>query len=541
MSIGRLDGAERRRSLDRIRGGTVDVVVVGGGVVGAGAALDAASRGLTVALLEQDDWASGTSSRSSRLAHGGLRYLEQREFGLVHEALTERGLLLERLAPHLVRPVPFVFPLTRPLDRPYVGAGIAIYDALARVGRRTGGLPGHRHLSRSATRRLAPGLRDDTYTGAIGFFDAQIDDARHTVALVRTAAVHGALTVSRAAVTGFCRTDDRVTGVVAVDGESGEPFTVSAQVVIGATGVWSQHTRNLLRATAADVRSSSAGDETSGVRPSQGVHLVVAREAIALNAALITRTASSVLFLLPWGRHWLIGTTDTPWDGDLADPQPTEEDVEYLLGEANKWLARPLGRSDVLGSFAGLRPLLAGEPDDPDTTKLSREHAVTSPVPGYVDVAGGKYTTYRVMARDVVDEAVRQLPEAIRPGASRTHALPLVGAAGYADLWRQRHEVASAAGLPVAALVHLLRRHGDRYEDLLDLVAADPTLAEPLHPDAPYWRAEVVHAVQCEGARRVDDVLRRRTRLAVEVADGGESVLDDVRTLMTQAGAAPPD
>jgi len=545
MGVGRLDPAERRRSLDRIRGGTVDVVVVGGGVVGAGAALDAASRGLTVALLEKDDWASGTSSRSSRLAHGGLRYLEQREFGLVHEALTERGLLLERLAPHLVRPVPFVFPLTRAVDRPYVGAGIAIYDVLARVGRRTGGLPGHRHLSRKATARLAPGLRDDAFTGAIGFFDAQIDDARHTVALVRTAATHGALTVSRANVTGFLRTDERVTGVAVSDLESGESFTVSARVVIGATGVWSQQTRDLVRGVVSDTVADGSSDDVQSMRPSKGVHLVVDRDAIAMNAALIARTAHSVLFLLPWGRHWLVGTTDTAWDGALEDPQPTDADVDYLLAEANRWLARPLTRADVTGSFAGLRPLLTldgHDTDRPDTTKLSREHAVSSPLPGFVDVAGGKYTTYRVMARDVVDEAVRQLPEAMRPGPSRTQALPLVGAHGYAGLWRHRHQIAADRGLPVSAVVHLLRRHGDQYEDVLDLVAADASLAGLLHLDAPYWRAEVVHGVLAEGARTVTDVLHRRTRLAVEVADaGGPSVVDDVRALMISAGAAPPD
>jgi glycerol-3-phosphate dehydrogenase len=527
VSAGRLDPAERRRSLDRLRSSQLDVLVIGGGVVGAGAALDAASRGLTVGLLEKDDWASGTSSRSSRLAHGGLRYLEQREFALVHEALTERGLLLERLAPHLVRPVPFVFPLTRALDRPYVGAGIAIYDVLARVGRRTGGLPGHRHLSRSATLRLAPGLREDAFTGAVGFFDAQIDDARHTVALVRTAATHGALTVSRAQVEQFRRDDGRVVGVTALDRETGERFDVSAHVVVGATGVWTTHTRTLLdESVAADVR------------PSKGVHLVVDRDAIALNAALIARTTHSVLFLLPWGRHWLVGTTDTPWDGSLEDPEPTGDDIDYLLAEANKWLARPLRRDDVKGTFAGLRPLLAVDPDTvDDTTKLSREHAVSTPAPGFVDIAGGKYTTYRVMAKDVIDEAVRHLPEVLRPGPSRTHALPLVGAEGYAELWRRRHDIAADHDIPVGALVHLLRRHGDEYRRILQLAADDPMLGAPLHPEAPYWRAEVVHAVAAEGARTTDDVLRRRTRLAIEVADGGESVLDDVRHLMALAGA----
>ena len=276
------------------------------------------------------------------------------------------------------------------------------------------------------------------------------------------------------------------------------------------------------------------------VRPSKGVHLVVDRDAIALNAALIARTTHSVLFLLPWGRHWLVGTTDTPWDGSLEDPEPTEEDIDYLLAEANKWLARPLVRDDVEGTFAGLRPLLAVDPETvDDTTKLSREHAVSTPAPGFVDIAGGKYTTYRVMAKDVIDEAVRQLPEALRPGPSRTHALPLLGAEGYAALWRRRHDLASEQGLPVSALVHLLRRHGSEYRAILDLVASDPMLGAPLHPEAPYWRAEVVHAVAAEGARTAEDVLRRRTRLSIEVADGGDSVLDDVGHLMALAGLPP--
>ena len=266
MSAGRLDRAERARALSRLTEETLDVLVIGGGVVGAGAALDAASRGLTVGLLERRDWASGTSSRSSRLAHGGLRYLEQLEFGLVHQALTERGLLLDKLAPHLVRPVPFLLPLThRGWERPYVGTGVALYDMLSRVSRKGGALPSHRHLSRKATARLGPA--DPTaYTGAIGFFDAQIDDARHTLAVVRTAAAHGALVASQVEVTGFLRDGNTVAGVEALDRDTGQTVRIRARVVAGATGVWTSDTGALLGEEQTD-----AAARTASVLPSKGV------------------------------------------------------------------------------------------------------------------------------------------------------------------------------------------------------------------------------------------------------------------------------
>ena len=276
MSAGRLDRAERARALSRLTEETLDILVVGGGVVGAGAALDAASRGLTVGLLERRDWASGTSSRSSRLAHGGLRYLEQLEFGLVHQALTERGLLLDKLAPHLVRPVPFLLPLThRGWERPYVGTGVALYDMLSRVSRKGGALPSHRHLSRKATARLGPGLIPTAYTGAIGFFDAQIDDARHTLAVVRTAAAHGALVAPQVEVTGFLRDGNTVVGVEALDRDTGQTVRIRARVVAGATGVWTSDTRALLGEEPTD-----AAARTASVLPSKGVHLIVPRSSI---------------------------------------------------------------------------------------------------------------------------------------------------------------------------------------------------------------------------------------------------------------------
>jgi glycerol-3-phosphate dehydrogenase len=517
----RLGPADRPDSLRRLEGEPFDVLVVGGGVVGAGCALDAASRGLSVALLERGDWAIGTSSRSSRLAHGGLRYLEQLEFGLVREALAERGLLLDRLAPHLVRPVPFLLPLTRGWERPYLGAGVALYDALSRISRRGTALKGHRHLSRTSVQRLAPGLDVEGLVGAIGFHDAQIDDVRHTLAVVRTAAARGGVALSRLAVDGLVREDDRVVGVQAVDVETGRRVQARAGVVVVATGVWSDQLAGWL--------DRPATSET--VVPSVGVHLVVARAAIDVRTAVIARTATSVLFLLPWGDHWLVGTTDTPWEGDLDDPRPTDDDIVYLLEQASRWLTRPLTRDDVVGVYAGVRPLVAQAGDEQaGTTKISREHVVTRPAPGLVSVAGGKYTTYRVMAEDTIDVAAKELTVPV-PG-SRTAHVPLAGASGYRELWAVRERLAAEHALPPHVVAHLLRRHGDLARDVLALVDEDPALGRPLHPDAPYIAAEVVYAAAQEDARHLDDVLVRRTRLAQETRDGAVSVAPSAARLM---------
>ncbi len=520
MTSFRLSLDDRAESLRRLGTDELDVVVVGGGVVGAGAALDAATRGLTVALLERHDWASGTSSRSSRLAHGGLRYLEQFEFGLVREALGERGLLLERLAPHLVRAVPFILPLTRGWERPYLGAGVALYDALSRISRSGAPLKGHRHLSRKGVQRLSPGLSTDQITGAIGFYDAQIDDARHTLAVVRTAASRGALAVSGVQVTGLLRDEDRVVGVTGTDRESGASVQVRARVVLVAAGVWSDQVSAWLDRPA-----------PAAVVPSIGVHLVVPRAALDVGTAVIARTPSSVLFLLPWGDQWLIGTTDTEWDGDRDDPRATPQDVAYLLDQANRWLVRPLTVDDVVGVYAGLRPLVAAPGDDQgETAKLSREHVVGRPAPGLVTVAGGKYTTYRVMAADAVDVAVKELPEPVPP--SRTQFVPLAGAGGFREAWADREKIAASAGLDPAVVAHLLRRHGALTYEVLDLVSADPSLAERVHPESAYLAAELVHAAGHEDARHLDDLLVRRTRLALETKDGARSVADRVARLV---------
>jgi glycerol-3-phosphate dehydrogenase len=530
MSTDRLGPAERDAAAARMWATTpdspLDVLVVGGGVVGCGAALDAAARGLSVGLVEMRDLASGTSSRSSRLAHGGLRYLEQREFALVHEALTERGLLLDRLAPHLCRPVPMLFPVEHSWERPYVGAGITLYDLMSRVGAYGGTMPRPRTLSRVQVAGLAPGLRSGVLAGAVRFYDAQIDDARHTLALARTAAGRGAAILTRARVVGLLRDGEQVVGAQVRDDETGRTSSVYARVVLGAAGVWSDELRTLL----------GASGGPSEVRQSKGVHLVVPGTAIRSTLALIARTEKSVLFLLPWGRHWLIGTTDTDWEGDLAEPTIEPQDVEYLLAHANRWLARPLDHDDVIGVYAGLRPLIStgSAEGDAASATLSREHAVFHPTPGMVLIAGGKYTTYRVMARDVVDAAAAEL---VAQGhdeiaESTTEEIPLVGAADFSAQWSRRVQTAAEAGLPVEIVEHLLRRHGDRTSDVLDLVADDPSLGELLHPDERYLRAEVVLAASHEGAQSLVDVLVRRLRVALETRDSAVTVAGDAARLM---------
>lgn len=524
----RLDPAARTAAVARLRGTSVqeplDVLVIGGGVVGAGAALDAAARGLTVGLVEMHDLAAGTSSRSSRLAHGGLRYLEQREFALVHEALTERGLLLDRIAPHLAKPVPLLFPVTRRgWERPYVGAGIHFYDMLSRIGAYGGAMPRPKTLSKVQALGLAPDLREDALVGAVRFYDAQIDDARHTVAVARSAAARGAAVVTRTKVVGLLREGERVVGALLHDHETGETYEVHARAFVGAAGVWTDAVRSLL------------GDQgTAEVRQSKGVHLVVPRQAFRSTTALMTRTPTSVLFVLPWGRHWLIGTTDTDWDGDLAEPSVDVDDVEYLLDQANRWMARPLTHADVMGVYAGLRPLLNLGPADGGTATLSREHGIVRPAPGIVLIAGGKYTTYRVMAADVVDAAVKELAELGMHGIpeSSTADIPLVGAEGYAEMWTGRAAIADESGVDVASVEHLLRRHGDRTPDVLDLIADDPSLGLPLHPDEAYLRAEVVVAATHEGARGLSDVLVRRLRVALETRDSAVTVARDAAELM---------
>ncbi|MGH8862790.1 MAG: glycerol-3-phosphate dehydrogenase/oxidase, partial [Jatrophihabitantaceae bacterium] len=480
-----------------------DIVVIGGGVTGAGAALDAATRGLSVALIETRDFASGTSSRSSKLFHGGLRYLEQLEFGLVREALRERELMTTRLAPHLVKPVPFLFPLThRAWERPYVAAGLALYDTMGGHS----SLPGQKHLSRRAALRMFPGLRADALVGAVRYYDAQADDARHTLAVVRTAARYGAIVRPSTRVTGFVRESDRVVGVRVRDTEDGREQSVRAGVVLNCTGVWTD-----------ELQALSGARGRFRVRASKGVHIVVSRDRITGDAGLILRTSTSVLLVIPWKNHWLIGTTDTDWNLDLAHPAATRADIDYLLERVNTVLVAPLTHDDIEGVYAGLRPLLAGESED--SSALSREHAVARVVPGLISIAGGKYTTYRVMAADAVDAATEDLPRRIAP--SCTEKVPLLGAEGYYAMRNQLDTLAAEYGLHPHRISHVLDRYGSMIRDVLDPGLVSPELLATV-PGAPdYLMAEIRYAVTHEGALHLEDVLTRRTRISIEYPHRG--------------------
>src|SRR4051794_31150989 len=452
---GALDPAARQRAIEALTSGDLDVLVIGGGITGTGAALDAASRGLRVGLVEARDLAAGTSSASSKLIHGGLRYLEMGDIGLVREALRERELLLTRTAPHLVAPVPFLWPLRgRGWERAYLGAGLVLYDTIG--GARTG--PRHRHLGRRSALEVAPALRPDALVGAVQFHDALEDDARMVAVVARTAAAHGAHIATRVRVTGFRRPGE----VEAVDEETGEALGVRARHVAAAVGAWTDELRDL-----------AGGRSTRRVVPSKGIHLFVARERIPMETGVLARTEKSVLFVIPWQGGWLIGDTDTPWTLGPRRPVATGADVDYLLAKANALLAEPLRREHVHGVTAGLRPLVA-EAARSDTTQISRAHVVEAPAPGLTTIAGGKYTTYRVMAADLVDVAARALGERAQ---SRTREVPLLGAGvGVID----RPALAARAGLSRAALDRLADRYGDRAEELVAIVEARPELGEPL-------------------------------------------------------------
>ncbi len=512
---------ERVAAIEALKSKELDVLVVGGGIVGAGSALDAVTRGLSTGILEARDWASGTSSRSSKLVHGGIRYLEQLDFRLVREALIERGLLLQRIAPHLVKPVKFLYPLNRPvIERMYIGAGMLLYDLFSYSGGRPPGVPHHRHLSKRQVQRSIPSLRNNAFVGGLTYYDAQVDDARYVSSLVRTASSYGAHAASRVRVEGFLKVGQRVVGVKAHDLQTGERFEVRATQVVNATGVWTDDTQAMV------------GERGQfKVRASKGIHLLVPRDRFQSTMGLLLRTEKSVLFVIPWGRHWIIGTTDTDWDLDKAHPAATAADIDYLLEHVNQVLAVPLTRDDVEGVYAGLRPLLAGESEE--SSKLSREHLVAHSVPGLVVIAGGKWTTYRIMAKDAIDAAVAALDGAY--SGSITEDIALLGAEGYQAAWNKRSKLARAFGVHRVRIEHLLNRYGVMTDELLDLIRQRPELQEPLPGADDYLAAEVVYAATHEGALHLDDVLARRTRISIEAWDRGVSAAPVVAALMADA------
>ncbi|CAB4884133.1 unannotated protein [freshwater metagenome] len=516
MFSSELNPEQRDAAIKALASEEFDIIVIGGGVTGAGAVLDAASRGLKVALVEARDLASGTSSRSSKLIHGGLRYLEQYDFKLVREALHERELMVSTLSPHLVKPVGFLYPLHEKLkDRTYVGAGLALYDVLRGFQR---ALPWHKHLSAKKIAEIAPSLRQDIVTGAIKYYDAQVDDARHTMTIIRTARRQGATIATRVEVNQLLRDGKKVVGVEAIDTVSGKKIKVRAKSVVMCAGIWSD-----------EMHANFGLTPGYGVTMSKGVHIVLPGHAVKSNTGIILKTEVSVLFLIPWGNQWIVGTTDTPYDGDRAQPHATSADVQYILDQANKVLDPQLKREDIIGVYAGLRPLVANTKGSA-TTKLSREHTTDRSAPGFVSIAGGKYTTYRVMGKDAIDLAVTDLRRLVSD--SITEKLPLVGADGYFALVQQSAQIAREFNIDEKSVVHLLNRYGSLISEVLELIEDDKKLAKQLCEGLPYLKAEIVYAATHEGAMSVDDVISRRTRLAFEAPQAGLELVDEIASLI---------
>jgi glycerol-3-phosphate dehydrogenase len=496
---------ERDDALRRLRNTEFDVLVVGGGITGAGVALDAASRGLETALVEQHDFASGTSSRSSKLVHGGLRYLDQHEFRLVYEGLAERQRILEN-APYLVRVLPFLVPVLTSggrVDRklaPVLGSALWMYDLTG--GLRIGKI--HRKVSVDDAIAQFPSLDRERLTGAYVYYDAHADDARLTLTIARTAVEHGAVVSNYAEVVGLERAGDRVVG--AGVRSNGEQYSVRARVVVNATGVWADQLRAL-----------DEGPQPASIRPAKGVHITVPWDLVRNDVAAIVPSAHDdrPVFIIPWEGHTYIGTTDTDYDGPLDDPQCTDDDAAYLLDALNGVTNIRASADDIVGSWAGLRPLVATD-DDERTSDLSRRHSVHVSPSGVVTVTGGKLTTYRRMAADAVDAAADVMGSDVP--RSPTKRLRLFGS-GAIESDTAEHD-------------HLLGRYGTEAAVVRALVDADPALGDPLVPGLPYLRAEAVYAARYEMARTLDDVLSRRTRARVLARDASADAAPTVAALL---------
>jgi glycerol-3-phosphate dehydrogenase len=552
---------DRADALARLEREQFDVLVVGGGITGAGVALDAAARGLRTALVERADFASGTSSQSSKLVHGGLRYLQQGDVRLVAEALLERQRLL-RNAPHLVAPLPFLIPLfgrngvvSATVARSYATA-LWLYDLAGgwRIGHR------HRRVDRHAVLAHLPRLRTDRLVTGFLYFDARTDDARLTLAVLRTAACDfGAAVANYAEVTGLLRADGSSSGPVVGarvalrgPGETDE-LAVQARVVVNATGVWTDQVRML-----------DEGPHVRTTRPAKGVHVTVPADRLPADIAAVLPVPGDrrSIFVVPWGDSpdTYIGTTDTDWDGDLDHPDGDSGDVDYLLGAVNAATTAGLGREDVTGVWAGLRPLVDAPSGSSSrsrarTADLSRRHQVLASPAGVVTVTGGKLTTYRLMAQHTVDAVVRRLGTAAAPGARRcpTRRLALRGAPGTAPVdaaHRPDPSVADPTPAPAgrrpgsaeqeaSALAALERRHGTEARSVLALAAGRPDLLEPLVPGLPYLRVEVLWASRHEMALTVDDVLTRRTRTTLRRAAAAVAAAPDVGRLLAEATGRP--
>lgn len=503
---------QRADALAALGSETFDVLIVGGGVVGAGALLDAASRGLRAALIEQTDIAAGTSSRSSRLIHGGLRYLEQLHFGLVAEALDERARLV-RLAPHLVRLEPFLFPIYGwPLiHQGFYGSGIFLYDLLG--SRKGGGFA--RHMRPAAAMEFAPQLRPEGLQAGILYHDGVEDDARLTLAVLRTAVGMGAVAATRVRAEGTLLEAGRAIGVRARDTMTGEGLEIRAKRIVDATGAWAGHPEDRFAPVPGAGR----------VVPSRGAHIVIRKDRMQLQGGMTLRIPGRVVFIIPWPNHWIIGTTDHQDERPPEHATALDEDIDELLGVVNHRMTLDLSRDDILGTYAGLRPLVGDVGGS--TVKASREHKVTTDPTGIVRIGGGKYTTYRVMARDTIDAV---LGAAARERPSGTGELPVVGAAPVADLALLAANIERETGLSAAVARRLVDRHGTEAEAVVAHGQALGLLG--VLPGTEHLEAEVGWAATMELAGSLDDVLSRRMRLSQELPDRGSSIAPRVAEIL---------
>ncbi|MBI4729621.1 MAG: glycerol-3-phosphate dehydrogenase/oxidase [Acidobacteria bacterium] len=502
----------REECIERLARETFDVCVVGGGITGAGIALDAASRGLSVALVERGDFASGTSSKSSKFVHGGLRYLANYDFGLSWEAAQERD-LLRRLAPHVVRPVQFLWPAFRHgLEATLAPVGLTIYDLLS-TGR---GFRRHRRARPESIRRLAPTLRHDRVHAAWTYWDARADDARLVFEILRTAHGLGAAIANYSAVRGFDKARGRAAAALVEDIHGDRPIAVRAGSIVNAAGVW-----------AGEVASLDDPALAPKLRPAKGIHLTVPAARLPLRSACIVPSISRdgrSVFAFPWGPVVGLGTTDTEYSGPLDSPAVGSDDAAYILSAVNTWFDTDLSPTDAIAGWAGLRPLLEGGAER--TADLSRRHAITTSPSGVITITGGKLTTYRRMARDAVDLVCERLGVRARCCTAR---LPIGLAASPRALYEETRALAARLGLDPDVARHLVAAHGDRAPDVLALVAEDPTLGAPVAPPLPDLLAEIAFAFRAEMAVTLEDALARRTRLALQDSAGGLGDLEAVR------------
>jgi glycerol-3-phosphate dehydrogenase len=527
-----LSSTVRTNNFSDLQNNHFDVLVIGGGVTGAGVALDAVARGYKVALIEKKDFASGTSSKSTKLVHGGIRYLPEFDFALVHEALVERGLLLQN-APYLVQPVEFVLPIYKgdrhPVGMPFttpggiglsqlLNIGLSLYDIMA--GRRN--IRWHRHISRNKVMELAPALVTDGLKEGFTYYDAQTNDARLTLALIRTAAQYGATITNYTEAVSFLEEKGRVTGVTVRDRFSNQEVVVRARHIVNATGIYAEQVEEL-----------TGTEPQIHVEPSKGVHLVLAREDLKLGDAAIVLPETEdkrILFIVPWGSRAIYGTTDTG-SGDLEHPTVTHEEIAYLLKYLNRYLDLHLTEQDIVSTYAGYRPLVKPRDTNAPTAKLSRTHAVLQSSSGMVSIVGGKLTTYRRMAQDTVDVLSRR--DNTKP-VHPTQSLPLQGGAGWGKAQGEIAQRGAALGLTPEMIQHMSRSYGSVAHTVFDLIEQDAALAEPLIADLPYVKAEAVYACRYEMAMTPEDILSRRTSIMLEDRQRGCGVVGEVAAVMAQ-------